>query len=877
MLNKDKLNDYIKRKFPDLDKTSIKLGDKVPGSWIESKLLPYLFYQNTIDNKRRIISLYLPEASTSKNLLPVYLALGFYRKTINDVLVRYNYKTDYTKDEKQVVYKGAVCKVRLLDFISRQIHLQEGTGSQHVVPFNDLYELRWQYKNAEDIWNSIIEYQKYSSGEDDIFNCQISPDEEDFTGAILFTSKKASIKEVLKNVYINEKHILKYLHIQEVVYDKGNDKYKFQSLSTAKGVISRPISLVIASEEDFNAFDNIKKQAEGKFNHINTVVFSDFDELVKKSYRNNNEDVLKDSLHQNYFQVLDEEDLMDVFLVNKNYNLDIETWLNDSLEQEINKQRFCWLVNPVERISIEGYSNSIQHDVEFHAIRDKEYVNFINEINRFINKWMGLAEECPCNEESLIGAEILFDIRNRLNSFFHPSKFREDIQNYIKKLMELQDKWFGNGSDNGLINETNSLLRTMCDEEVCNCNQKLKYLLNYFKPERRNTKLLIITGRKLSEEDTEYFKQSINEISPSAECEFKFYKDNITEVLTLHDIYDYCILFTFREKYRTAPLVNIYAKRHHFLLNSLEYGYAKREIIRKTFPIIESLTDIRKKLDLLNLDYSFGETMVLSKPNFIENQPDEQMEPEREYMEVELESFDFDAFVESVLSKRSETDLCYSKEIPEVMIFMDDGSYYRYPDHKMVFVYGEDLSSIDQARKSVGNLSEGDTIFFVKSDGDVKDTIFNLLKSKPEFEKIVHDNQEWRDKLEQKADTLNNDMCRLNALLEENDFPISLSVPNEWINGNTTRPHNFDKLLITLVKMDVIHKQKIPDYLKAVKTVKSIQITFVREAIKKMIAYIDNIPYTSNNRLINDEIIDEFMERVELKKVNTVIKLKNAN
>ena len=62
MLSKKEVSKEITRLFPDIEFTKLAFGTSKVDEWVESSLLPFLFYQNTVDSKNRIVNLFLPES-----------------------------------------------------------------------------------------------------------------------------------------------------------------------------------------------------------------------------------------------------------------------------------------------------------------------------------------------------------------------------------------------------------------------------------------------------------------------------------------------------------------------------------------------------------------------------------------------------------------------------------------------------------------------------------------------------------------------------------------------------------------------------------------------------------------------------------------------
>lgn len=880
MIDREKITTLITQKFPDLKSISFKLGQQEKNSIIENKILPFLFFQNTIDSKRRIINLFLPEASTSINLLPVYITLGFYRKAVNNVLNRYRLNSNFSGQKISVVSNGNIYYIESIDYINEKIYLQT-QGSYNFVEcsFDDIYLMNWIYSSAQQIFRSIDEFNNLKSKEDNILDFPIKAENEDFKGAILFTSSKKHVKDVLKNVEVGQKRLIKFINIEEVIYDKENDSYKFKPLATSKKVTKKPVSLVIASDSDFRALDIIKNEAIGKYDHINTIVFNNFDDLYYNFFSDDNEEELLYYLNY-YFDQIDNGRIMDIYLINKNYNLSLDKYFRKSFSNESRTKLFTWFIDPNERIHLENKQHLLRHNTEFHKISSKGFINVLNDTYKLLNKWKELAKKEFCNGEIIIGPEILYNILSKLNSFYDPEQL---INSYLPfatdKLNNLKERWFSSDSDDGLIDETVSHINYLFEIKNEAHNSKLNYFLNNFQSEIKidnKYRVIVITDKPPETSDKEYFVNKITELNKEIEIDFKHKNENIPELLNLLHLYDYCLLFCYRGKYRTAPLTNIYAKKHVYLLNPKEYHFANYNIENYTLPHIKEMIADNNRLKLLNLPPGLFTKIDFNPPKFIckENESNTLTE-----FDIKKEKqFDFEAFANSLINSVDKTPKnlnTQNESLYYYYIFMEDGNYYKFPDNKRLFVFDEDLTSIDKAKKPVKEINIGDTIIFLKTDEniEIKDVIYHLLNKSNSFNSVLYYNKKWREVLTQKFIDLDLDLNKLNLVLNEYGIDVSRHVPEYWMSSETTLPQKFDNILLALANMELIEKSEIPKYRDSVKQIKKIQITFVRELIKKIIAEVENIPYIPSNPLIDKNLLDEFIEHIEIKKVKNVIKI----
>ncbi|MFW6046944.1 MAG: hypothetical protein ACOCP4_04065, partial [Candidatus Woesearchaeota archaeon] len=662
----------------------------------------------------------------------------------------------------------------------------------------------------------------------------------------------------------------KALHIMELIYDRKNDKFKFSSLSADKKVKKKPISLLLSSNEDFRAINNVFTDAEGKLDHINTIVFNEFDQLYHQWQNDNNLDKFDNILFNDYFLKLNKS-FQDIYLINNNYNIDIENWFNYSSKFKNKINRYFWLLGPEERIELEGWNDKISHKVRFYNIAYRDYVSKVNGIENIIKKLNVLGEFNYCNGEIIKIGRLLFDLRDKFNTFYDPTELRERIKNLIEDLKLLKEKWFPSKLDDGIIQSILNFLEDFIDNE--NHNFKLKYFFDKIYRANTDSTFVIITKHSCSESDKNYLIKTIQKKSPEANFKFLNIKQNIPEILKYNDLFNYCLLFTFRGKYQVSPLTNIYAKENVYLLNPLEFNYANYKYVNKTKPTLDTLYDNKKRIELLNLDMTYNKEIANPNPEFINTFSEESWIESSDNKDTDKQDFDFEFFVKSIQNKIQSEGLSSTNEQDEVMVLFEDGSYEIYTSNKTLFVHNDSIKSIENAKKEAKNMEKGDTIFHVKNKGSVKETMLSILKTKDAFEGKVFYNEEWRYLLNEKLKSLDNSLENLNNLLERNGFLVSINVPLDWINGNTTQPNDFEKLLVALVKMNVIDENKIPSYLDAVKSIKSLQITFLRETIKKIIAEFDNLPYTSKNKLIDENLINEFLEYIDIKRVSIVIKL----
>lgn len=184
-MSKEKIDLIIQNTFPDTKEVDFRIEKNKIQSWIESRLFPFLFFQNSHSKTSKIINLFLPEISISRSLLPAYFTIAFYQKTIKQILLRLNYQTQFVPNTVPIVHKGSVSCIQSIDYLNKFIHIKDGMGGTTHLKFEDYYQLKWAYPKSQYVQKQIESFRDLKEAENsDFFNFPIQPQDSDFEGLI---------------------------------------------------------------------------------------------------------------------------------------------------------------------------------------------------------------------------------------------------------------------------------------------------------------------------------------------------------------------------------------------------------------------------------------------------------------------------------------------------------------------------------------------------------------------------------------------------------------------------------------------------------------------------------------------------------------------
>ena len=866
MLSKKEVSKEITRLFPDIEFTKLAFGTSKVDEWVESSLLPFLFYQNTVDSKHRVVNLFLPESSISKNMVPIYIAMGFYRKAIERAQNKSIFKNNtFLGESKQVVTRNnsKICSIRLIDFISQNIRLNDGS----CIDFDSMYKLNWElYRNAKDVKEQIDSYLKIgknikNANNGNIFNFHIQPNETDYEGAIIFTNVNDFISK-LRSTKVCGENILDYIHIKKVIYCKDTESYKVETISSKRKTSDKPVSILVSSLDNAYDFKKIISSLAPTLNHIKTVIWDDFDDILKlkKNESVNFDDDVIGSIKTNYFDRVIDKSLKDIYLINKNHNIDIHSIIK---KLELGDVYYPWLLKPAEKLAFEE-SDCIKSQIIISVIDNSNYYITRNRINDLINSWKQLATDYSLGGEVIKNVSFLYELLDKMQTFYDIENLNSKIISYCGLLDEFKNQWFQNNQDCGIIDSTVNL----CNSFVAkNLNFKIPIIENELNKIQLTNGTVIIFSKNQERIDQLYLEKKLNNSFSNLKFVFKTSSDIIKESPLCANLPSAVFYLDFRGKLQTAPFINIYSKNQIFVIDNQELNYLKKthNYNKKIFSEVSSDSN---KLALLNLD---GSQYILNDENIEFIMPVEKQISEVEKVD-EFTINSLEAFVKSIFKNNIPLANKTSSKLNEYIVFFDDGSTLIEAHSKKVFVFDE-TNSLDQSWISIEALQPNNEILTLNRGGEIKDLINELLLKKESYSPIIRNDKKWRDHIKNYMINNSLDLQSIADVFTNNGFKIHEMSIDNWIDGYVSTPQKFKELLILLSKLGIININDVVSIYESNKKLKEIKITFVRESVKKIICELKGIPYYSENTLVDSETINKLASYISIKKVKFVNKL----
>lgn len=837
-------------------------------TWVEKTLLPFFFYFNCSATNRQVISLFFDESSIARKLLPAYLALGFYKHSIKHVLDRLNYQTQFPPFTIKVVHKGSVSFVESIDYLNRVICIKNGMGGVTYLNFDDAYQLRWTYsgsKHIEKQLNSFIDLKK--SENDDFFNFPIDPAKSEFEGVLFFTRKRAFI-ESLKGICINGAPITSGIHIQEVIYNREEDRYEFRSTSSKKAITRKPVAIAVAAQEDIYAFENILNSAGKSLAHIHTIVVDDFDDRVQRAEKDAGAfSDLKARINEDVLSHFRNGRARNVFFVNRSHNYSsVQTFWkmkgNDLIPCE-------WLLTPSSVVDMNSVENPM---VNMRLVNCFHLEQLLLEVERICQEWRSLVAQYFCNGETLKGLVKIHALKRTLNGIYDPKKVKLELSVFKTFLDGLTATYFANSSDNGLIKRTQNFIAKIVALDENQLNHKLHDLAARIIDVRSDRIIAIVNSFKPSQDDIEYVTNHLNKIRPGLKLMLFGSKDELPctrNAFALH-----WFILTFSEKWKKVPFFTIIGSETEYLLSKTEFRHAQSHAnyIMDTLDSIDKQALVSRCLRM--------ELLIPKKQGIIFTIDSSSASPNTVVEVDQGEDVPFERILKSLDQSWKMGDRI-SEDEAKVCVLTDDGTVYTWGESRKIFIYQDGARSIDESFRYAKELREGDKLILLKQDykqnTNIKKTIEEILGSTTEYAATLTNYNEWRWLIEGRIEAMSNDWSRFCSALKTAGFDTTHQTISHWVDGTTTYPHNFKRLLVALADMGIIERNNAGKYLQAVKTVKSLQITFIREALKKLLSDIEGIEYSSENVAINERVINSFIDKIEVKRVENILIESYAN
>lgn len=852
MINKDYLHKIISEEFPDLRTTRFEMNRESLNLFSETSLLPFLIYQNTMDSKNRLIELYLQPDSPSMYFLPFYIALGFYRKAVNKALNAESfYNTKYLPNTKQVVVGGNVCSITTVNYLIQSVLLY-GDSRHFEVPFEQDFKLKWHYKNAFDLRESIARFQRLRAASDgNIFSLPIKENAEEHEGLILFT-QISKFELLLQNLTISGSGLKDHLNIQKTVFTE--DMISLKQISAAK-TKKLPVTILASRSDTLFAFDDIVSHCGAKLKQLRTIVIEDFDLLLRSWDRTQELEENLDRLDKIYFSRLGTV-FRDIYLICSNRNFDIHFYL---LSRGV--QPMTWMLKLEECSKLDGLGEP--KDIMVKRVSDDHSDLAFDHIEILIKKWRSLAGSYFCNGEILGMIKKLYHVRGKLRSFYSPEKFNSELLEIRNGFDSFSKIWFAGHQDYGLIEDTCLALDDLYKAEF-DITFRLAEQLSELIAEHRYNRVIIISHNH-DVEDQDFLSSLITTLANG------IYFINVKDFMTQRTdyLYDDLLVYLVWNK----ELINILLTDNRlpsqvFLIDKRGYDFMG-QYHKRGQSILNRISSTKEKCELLNLEQGAGQVgedyqpvrfVFLSEPF---EEAEQEIIPLQEEEEVVKEIF-------WNIKVKSEAKL---KVLGSYLVFFEDGSQLTFSENQSVFFYQEDVEEkSEELEKEIKDLKIGDLIIVPKDHGQIKRLLNDALSGHQGYLKSVHYDLKWRKEIEDFIQHHNADVSFFRKKLNEYGFPIIVDFTiRKWIDGETLMPQRFKQLILVMVKMGLIEDGQKDDYYREISGLKKIKSKFIKTAIEKLIYSFKGIKHGWEANLFDDTLLNRFIDHVEIKTVLFVL------
>lgn len=866
MIGKEYILEKVHDRFPDLLKLRFSINGTNISDFSEKILYPFMIYQNTVGTDNRLITLYLPQNSNASLLIPFFTAVGVYRRALQFVMANQNYQNESFQNQvKKVVNNADVCSIIYIDFINRILILRDGRGGEREISFDQSsYKIKWNYPAALNLYEKIEKFDKIDTlTKKDIFSFPIDPSKKHSNGVLIFTNT-SKFESLLDNVKVSDNDIKAHLRIQKAIFPNNNDAVQLKNISY-RSTIEKPVSIIVARTDSYRAYDKIIKAGNGTLDHINTVIFDGFDDLILKSKRAQSFDEDIEFFKENYFDKIG-KNLKNVFLICSNKNFDI----NEMLDEK-NVSSYPWLLTPLEKTSFDEMQIS-NPEILISRVCDLSFEKSNIKIEELILRWKDLAKDNFCGGKILAPIRYLYNIRTKLNSFFDPSHLKRNVSELMYSISQLKSEWFFNNRDYGLIDETRAFCQTIVDNQ-CE-NYKIKEVINIINNSTDYANVEIISNNN-DEYDKEYLLQQLLKLNSRIELHVRNENEFYSNSTTKSNLPDLIIYLSWSREIFNYSLVNPLAERQIYLVNKRGYSFLKRYFTQIKVHL-NQLTISENKYSLLNIppvvdtNVSLNEFMEV---NFVDCNLDVEKE-DAKYDNYEAKEIpEIIDTVQFILSKHRKSNGKYNNTSKSFTIYFEDGTHIEWPEHRKIYFYDEDTDTDDESiQKDINELKEGDQIILAKRSRELKRVIEDSLSANKSYSRSIHQDNEWRNKILMHLKTHNWDYDFFRKKLRETGLKVDsdYTVIN-WISGDTITPHNYAKLLESGCHLGIFSDEKKNDYYNENKSLKSIKTKFVRNSVKKLILSIKGINYVGDDSF-DESLLNSFIDHIEIKRILGIIK-----
>lgn len=841
MFNKELIT-YIRQSYEELKNLEVSIDNQRVKGNLYNLLTPFLAFTNSLDNQNRIISFYTREGSKQQKLLPFYIGISNYYKIYHDIKKDYSssdfdtttlemklnavermFPKEFPYLRKKWVFNGLKVNLernnkiyfsiksiekrplvrapQLQDLLHNFNRIRGINISEITIAVDELQE----YLNSFLVENKkFLEFNKINEGgleEIDIKNIvklgtkvNIRP-----SSVVLLFTNKTKYKQLIKDVKINNSPISKLIPVAEIkISRKGNFSIHQDDFEDINPII------YFCSSEYYMGWSVIIEEIG--LNHVNTIVFDDFDYTLRKESRNDFLDF--DSFTNELIDAQSKSIIKDVYFLQKDYSFEL-----DKILKQFNIDSYPWLINHKERRSLNGKAGLTGPNFKVYPISSElSYIFWVN----FKNLTRQLTDEINETYDIEFKAELLsvikqgYQLLDRLNSFYSPEKLVLDYNSFIHKLKGLKYQLNSVSFNNKLRD-----LDIDLDRELFNSN-KLNVIVELIQKNEIADDILIVSKNQ-NEFDKEFVRHFLIE-KTNVSCSF-IHIDDLEYDLTKH--YKNAFYLSYSGKFTKSIFLTNFCSKQHIILNrKMEYGYFKY-CFEQYGPIIEDLSNFDNKLLLLNLE----DQEYLIDSNKISY--DLKSYTDFNYLRLETETstdlnsiditdgddkdlvlndnqgnseFDFSFVINNIIksNKDSHTNTSKIKDNAEsnYLIYFDDGFLRAYNSKYFYLLIDLENKNTHDIKKKASELKRGDKIFVMSGFNDDFNELLEFLRKKyTKLEKYIKKANSWRYDLKQKLIENGGYITHLQRYLESKGIGVSYPTVDRWVTGLTIYPEQLDKLV----------------------------------------------------------------------------------
>ena len=840
---RDELFEKINDEFPELIRINASLKEQF--NFVNSNLLPFLFYQNSKVQSSSFINVYTA-GNNALRALPLAVVLGFIKPEIDRLLSDKDFANFIPAHCININHNGTVSLLEKVNYSTREIIIKDGGGKRSCIAFSNLvlWKNRYTYGTESSfIIDRIKEYlslcQNVSVNPLSIpFEGKIRPK----SGVVVFTNK-SKFKSILNSLMFKDGSTLKkYVNIQELRVDmnaRREDSRKYVPLSQHRKVCSQIPLIIIAQSLDRGLLKEIKED----YPHITTVVFDEFEKLTEEV------DLIRKqalSLNLNLFTIQ-----RDSFCSNFSRLSSASHWLlNYGQKVLLNEQK-------EDRIDL---SVCVARDIKFNElfIKGRQVFELLK------NLW----EECPSGFDFSKLVADFWKLHKRLNSFYDLSVFKKSVGELRMEIDELE-KGFDSVVYKDRFRETYAYLDSISLNEV-SVKQRM------FEDEINGESLLIVANF-FEDADRLSLERELKLRHPRLKViHFRDYK----EEAEINRIYDTALFCNFFGEYRTLLFLRKYGHKTVLVLNNKEYDdfRVQCEKMEKVTGRLSSEANIMKLLKCEDFrsegcaNYSINGFQVNYKG-----------EGERKYSEStgtenpsDLEIITLDRLFQKLYSEKTANGNFRYLPVGDrtkTIIYLDDGACMEVDSVKRFYAFFEESlekSSIKSRDLKIeaARIKEGMSIFRLKGREELEEIIDKVLQRLDVRARNIYEHQKlWRDAIRD---------YMLNENLSSRDFVerlqswnfniVSPVTVDNWLEGITDVPNNFNSLLNILYDNGILATavpQKI--ILKETQLYGRLKELAPKEVFRIYINQLRSIPYETDFNI--PELIERVYDFVDIRTV----------